>query len=46
MYADNVIIYTSGTSNEELEYRMQVCIDNIFNWYRMINLAVYYKKEI
>ena len=35
MYADDVIIYTSATSKDELEYRLQVCIDNISNWYSM-----------
>ena len=29
MYADDVIIYTSATSKDELECRLQVCIDNI-----------------
>ena len=32
MYADDVIIYTSATPKYELEYRLQVCIDNISNW--------------
>ena len=32
MYADGVIIYTSATSKDELECRLQVCIDNISNW--------------
>ena len=29
MYADGVIIYTSATSKDELEYRLQVFVDNI-----------------
>ena len=40
MYADDVIIYTSATSKHELEYRLQVCIDNIFNWYSMNKLCI------
>ena len=35
IYADDVIIYTSETSKDELECRLQVCIDNISNWYSM-----------
>ena len=35
MYADDVTIYTSAISKDELEYRLQVCIDNISNWYSM-----------
>ena len=44
MYADDVIIYTSGTPKVELEYRLQVCIDNIFNWYSMNKLCINKKK--
>ena len=44
MYADDVIIYTSATSKDELEYRLQVCIDNIFNWYSMNKLCIDKKK--
>ena len=40
MYVDDVIIYTSATSKDELEYRLQVCIDNISNWYRMNKLCI------
>ena len=40
MYADDVIIYTSETSKDELEWRLQVCIDNISNWYSMNKLCV------
>ena len=45
MYADDVIIYTSGTSKDELEYRLQVCIDNISNWYSKNKLCVDKKKS-
>ena len=45
MYADDVIIYASATSKEELEYRLQVCIDNISNWYIVNKLCVDKKKS-
>ena len=38
MYTSDVIIYTSAT--DELEYRMQVCIDNISNWFIMNKLCI------
>ena len=40
MYADEVIIHTSATSKDELECRLQVCIDNISNWYSMTKLYI------
>ena len=40
MYADDVIIYTSATSKDELECRLQACIDNISNWYSMNKLCI------
>ena len=45
MYADNVIIYTSATSKDEFEYRLQVCIDNISNRYSMNKLCIDKKKS-
>ena len=45
MYADDIIIYTSAKSKDELEYRLQVCIDNIFNWYSMNKLCINKKKS-
>ena len=45
IYAEDVIIYTSATSKDELESRLQVCIDNISNWYSMNKLCIN-KKEI
>ena len=44
MYADDVIIYTSTTSKDELACRLQVCIDNISNWYSMNKLCINKKK--
>ena len=40
IYAEDVIIYTSATSKDELESRLQVCIDNISNWYSMNKLCI------
>ena len=45
MYADDVIIYTSATSKDELECGLQICIDNIYNWYSMNKLCIYEKKS-
>ena len=45
MYADDVIIYTSATSKDELDSRLQVCIDNISNWYSMNKLCINKKKS-
>ena len=45
MYADDVIVYTSATSKDELESRLQVCIDNISNWYSMNKLCINKKKS-
>ena len=44
IYADVVIIYTSETSKDELECRLQVCINNISNWYSMTKLCINNKK--
>ena len=45
MYADYVIIYTSATSKDELECKLQVCVDNISNWYSMSKLYINKKKS-
>ena len=44
-YADDVIIHTSATSKDELECRLQVCTDNISNWYSMNKLCINKKKS-
>ena len=36
----DVIITTSAASKDELECRLQVCIDNISNWYSMNKLCI------
>ena len=46
MYADYVIIiYTPATSKDELECKLQVCVDNISNWYSMSKLYINKKKS-
>ena len=45
MYVDNVIIYISATSKAGFEYRLQVCVDNISNWYSMSKLYTDKKKS-
>ena len=40
MHSNVVIFYTSASSKDELEYKLQVCIDNISNWYRMNKLCI------
>ena len=45
MYADDVIIYTSASWNDDLAYILQVCIDDISKWYRMNKLCIIYKKS-
>ena len=40
MYADDVIIYTSATSKDDLECRLQVCVDTKSNWYSMNKLCI------
>ena len=45
MYADDGIIYTSAISKDELECRLQVCIDNISNWYSLNMLCINKKKS-
>ena len=45
VYADDVIIDTSATSKDELECRLQVCVDNISNWNCMKKLCIDIKKS-
>ena len=45
IYADDEIKNTSETSKDELECRLQVCIDNISNWYSMNKLCINNKKS-
>ena len=45
MFPNVVILYTSATSKDELEYKLQACIGNISNWCRMNKLCINKKKS-
>ena len=40
MYADYVIIYTSATISDGLQMKLQLCVDNVHQWYTMNRLTV------
>ena len=40
MYADDVIIYTSATTSDELQMKLQLCVDNVHQWYNINRLTV------
>ena len=40
MYADDVIIYTSAATSDELQMRLQLCVDNVHQWCNMNRLTV------
>ena len=40
MYADDVIIYTSAETSDELQMKLQLCVDNVHQWYNMNRLTV------
>ena len=45
MFADDVIIYTSAPSRDELQRKLQLYIDNVHNWYYMNRLIINKKKS-
>ena len=45
MYADDVIIYTSATISDGLQMKLQLCVDNVHQWYTMNRLTVNKKKS-
>ena len=45
MYADDVIIYTSAETSDELEMKLLLCVDNVHQWYNMNRLTVNKKKS-
>ena len=45
MYADDVIIYTSAETSDELQMKLQLCVDNVHQWYNMDGLTVNKKKS-
>ena len=44
LYADDTIIYTSGSTIEEVKSRLQSCLDSICNWYHSNRLHINIKK--
>ena len=44
MYTDDVIIYTSAPTHEELQKNLQSCVDNVHHWYHMNRLTINKKK--
>ena len=44
MYADDVIIYTSASTSDGLQMKLQLCVDNVHQWYNMNRLTVSKKK--
>ena len=44
MYADDVIIYTFAPTSDELQKKLQLCVDNVHHWYHM-NRLIINKKE-
>ena len=45
MYADYVIICTSTATSDELQIKLQLCVDNVHQWYNMNRLTVNKKKS-
>ena len=45
MYADDVIIHTSATTSDDLQRKLQRCVDNIYHWYFRNKLTINKKKS-
>ena len=45
MYADDVIIYTSAATSDDLQLKLQRCVDNIYQWYFRNKLTINKKKS-
>ena len=45
LYADDTIIYTSGTTTDEVKDKLQNCVDNISEWYKRNRLYINIKKS-
>ena len=45
MYADDVIIYTPAPTSDELQNKLQLCVDNVHHWYHMNRLTINKKKS-
>ena len=40
LFADDTIIYTRGDSIEEVQNKLQTCLDNIYKWYSRNRLLI------
>ena len=45
MYAADVIIYTSAATSDDLQLKLQRCVDNIYHWYFRKKLTINKKKS-
>ena len=45
LFADDTIIYTSGDSIDEVQSKLQTCLDNICNWYSRNRLLINIEKS-
>ena len=45
MYAYGVIIYTSAPTSDDLQKKLQLCVDNVHHWYHMNGLTINKKKS-
>ena len=45
MYADDVIIYTSAATSDDLQLKLQRFVDNIYHWYFRNKLTINKKKS-
>ena len=40
VHTDDVMIYTSATTCDELQKKSQLCVDNVYHWYHVIRLTI------
>ena len=45
MYADDILIYASAPTSDELQKKLQLCVDNVHHWYHMNRLTINKKKS-
>ena len=45
LFADDTIIYTCGDSIDEVQNKLQTCLDNICNWYNRNRLVINIEKS-
>ena len=46
MYADDAIIYISAATSDELQMKLQLCVENVHQWNNMNRLTVNKKKSV